>query len=150
MYIKNEAQLKKFLMKKCVEAVSSAENKVHEEFANNLNRFYSEFNPEEYIRTGALSDSLRSTGVVQIGDSVEAEVGFDTPSYEKGWIPLQSGGYGLAAWSDEKILAVAMNGALPHGGYERGTAIWAESMKNLGGRNGIKNLIKQELKKRGL
>jgi hypothetical protein len=150
MDIKNDAQLKKFLMKKCVEAVANAEKKVHKEFADNLNQFYSEFDPEEYIRTDALSGSLESTGVTQVGDSVEAEVGFNTPNYEKGWIPLQSGGYGLACWSDEKIQDTAMTGALPHGGYEDGTAIWTGSMKNLGGKQGIERLIKQELKKQGL
>lgn len=151
MDIKNDAQLQKFLMKKCAEAVSNAEKKVHKELADNLNQFYAEFEPEEYIRTGALLDSLESTGVTQVGDdSVVAEVGFNTPNYEKGWIPLQNGGYGLATWSDEKILAVAMNSVVPHGGYHTGTAIWNESMRNLGGKQGIEKLIKQELKKQGL
>lgn len=150
MDIKNDAQLRKFLMAKCAEAVTNAEKKVYDELANNLNQFYSEFDPEEYIRTGALLSSLESTGVTQAGDSVEAEVGFNTPSYEKGWIPLQSGGYGLACWSDQKILDTAMTGDLPHGGYEGGTAIWTESMRNLGGKQGIERLIKQELKKQGL
>lgn len=150
MNIKNDAQLQKFLMAKCAEAVANAEKKVHKELADNLNQFYSEFEPEEYIRTGALLGSLESTGVTQNGDGVEAEVGFNTPHYEKGWLPLQSGGYGLACWSDDKILNTAMTGALPHGGYEDGTAIWTESMKNLGGKQGIERLIKQELKKQGL
>lgn len=150
MDIKNDAQLRKFLMAKCTEAVANAEKKVHKEFADNLNQFYSEFTPEEYIRTGALLGSLESTGVTQNGDSVEAEVGFNTPHYEKGWLPLQSGGFGLACWSDEKILDTAMTGSLPHGGYEDGTAIYTESMKNLGGKQGVERLIKQELKKQGL
>lgn len=150
MDIKNEAQLRKFLIEKCTKAVANAEQKVHKELADNLNQFYSEFEPEEYIRTGALLESLESTGVTQTGDGVEAEVGFNTPHYEKGWIPLQSGGFGLAYWSDEKIQAVAMNSAVPHGGYETGTAIWADSMKNLGGKQGVERLIKQELKKEGL
>lgn len=150
MDIKNDAQLKKFLMKKCAEAVANAEKQVHEELAENLNQFYSEFEPEEYIRTGALLNSLESTGVIQSGDTVEAEVGFNTPHYDKGWVPLQSGGFGLACWSDDKILAVAMNSVVPHGGYETGTAIWNESMRSLGGKQGIERLIKQELKKQGL
>ena len=154
MVFKNEAQLKKFLMDKCTKAVANTERKVHEEFAGNLNQFYVEFHPEEYIRTGALFNSLESTGTKRTGNQhmsrVTAEVGFSTPSYQKGIVPLQSGNYGYACWSDEKILNVAMTGSLPHGGYEDGTAIWKESMRNLGGKNGINNLLIQELKKQGL
>ena len=135
-------------MGKCVKAVASTERKVHGEFADNLNQFYAEFSPEEYIRTGALLGSLESTGVAQSGDSVTAEVGFNTPHYAKGWVNLQNGGYGLACWSDQKILDTAMAGS--HGGYEDGTAIWTDSMIKLGGRKGIENLLIQELKKQGI
>ena len=102
-------------------------------------------------------DSLEATGVRRSGNqyvsSATAEVGFNTPHYKRGWVPLQSGGFGRASWSDETILNVAMTGSyggLPHGGYEDGTAIWTESIASLGGRQGIKNLLKQELKKQGL
>lgn len=157
MTFKNEAQLKKFLSEKCAKAVDNTKEKIYNELAGNLNQFYYEFRPEEYIRTGALFDSLEVTGVVRTGNqyvnSATAEVGFDTPSYKRGWVPLQSGGFGRAYWSDETILNVAMTGSysgLPHGGYEDGTAIWTESIANLGDKQGIKNLLKQELKKQGL
>lgn len=150
MVFKNEAQLKKFLMEKCVKAVDNTQKKVHEEFSRNLNRFYDEFKPEEYIRTGALFNSLKVTGVKRAGNYVEAEIYFNTPSYNHGWVPLQSGNYGYSYWDDEYILDVAMSGKFPHGGYEGGTAIWTDSMKSLGGKNGIKILLIQELKKQGL
>jgi len=150
MVFKNEAQLKSFLMKKCNEAVANTQKKIHEEFSGNLSQFYAEYSPEEYIRTGALFDSLEVVGVIQAGNRVEAEVYFITPSWEHGWVPLQSGNYGYSSWSDEKIMNVAMRGALPHGGYEGGTRIWTDSMNALGGQRGIKNLLKQELKRQGL
>ena len=154
MVFKNEAQLKKFLSDKCAKAVESTKEKVYEELAGNLNQFYIEYDPEEYIRTGALFNSLESTDTIRTGNQhmsrAEAEVGFNVPKYQHGWVPLQSGGYGRSTWSDEKVLDVVMTGSLPHGGYEDGTAIWAESIANLGGRNGIKNLLKQELKKQGI
>lgn len=154
MTFKNEAELKRFLMKKCTEAVANTERKVYEEFAGNLNQFYTEYKPKEYIRTGALFNSLESTGVIRSGNQhmsrVEAEVGFNTPQYEHGWMLLQSGDYDWSSWSDEEVLDVVMQSSLPHGGYEDGTAIWTESMKSLGGKNGIKKLLKQELKKQGL
>jgi hypothetical protein len=150
MTFKNEAQLKKFLMDKCTNAVANAERKVHEEFAGNLNQFYTEFRPEEYVRTGALFNALEVTGVKRAGNCVTTEIYFNNPSYEHGWVPLQSGGYGYSYWTDDYILDVAMTGKLPHGGYEDGTAIWTDSMAKLGGRQGIKILLIQELKKQGL
>jgi hypothetical protein len=148
MTFKNEAQLKKFLIGKCVNAVANAERKIHEEFAGNLNQFYTEFRPDEYIRTGALFNSLEVTGVKRAGNRVTTEIYFNAPSYEHGWIPLQSGGFGYSYWTDDYIFNVAMKGS--HGGYESGTAIWDDSLKSLGGSRGIKSLLIQELKKQGL
>lgn len=154
MTFKNKAQLKKFLSEQCAKAVENAKEKVYDEFAGNLNQFYTEFKPAEYIRTGELFNSLEATDVKRTGNQhvsrAEAEVGFNTPQYEHGWIPLQSGEYGYSYWDDEYIQDVVMTGDMPHGGYEDGTAIWTESMARLGGKQGIKNLIKQELKKQGL
>ena len=153
MTLNNEAQLRKFLIEKCAKAVEGAEEKVHREIAGNINQFYTEFHPKEYIRTGELFNSLESTGVVKTSNGAIAEIRINQPKWEHGRVPLQSGGYGYANWSDELILDVAMTGgygSLPHGGYEEGTAIWTESMANLGGKAGIKNILKQELKKQGL
>lgn len=158
MSIKNSAQLRKLLMGKVAAAVGNTERKVHEEFAGNLNQFYAEFKPEEYIRTGALFDSLEHTGVVKSGNQhvvrAEAEVYFNTPSYEQGVMPLQHtsehGMYGWATIGGGKVLDMALTGGEPHGGYAGGTAIWRESMGNLGGKSGIKKTLKQELKKQGL
>jgi hypothetical protein len=154
MIIKNDAQLKKILMDKCKKAVANAEEKVYMEFANTVDEFYSEFDPEEYIRTSALRNSLRHTGVKQVGNQyvskVTAEVGFDTPRYEHGLVPIQSGGFGYSYWDDEKIQDVVMTSDYPHGGAAKGTAIWINGMKKLGGENGIENLLKQELIEQGL
>lgn len=150
MVFKNEKQLKNFLMDKCAKAVSETEREIYEEMAGNLNQFYYEFHPEEYMRTGALFNSLDSTGVIKSGDSISAKVGFDMPRYRHGWVPLQNGGFGRSTWSDEKIFNVVMTSSHPHGGWEEGTAIWTETMEKLGGRTGIKNLLKQELKRQGL
>lgn len=154
MVFKNDAQLKKFLMGKCAKAVADAEKEVYEKFDDSLNQFYAEFKPREYIRTGALLDSLEHTGVKQVGNQhmsrAEAEVYFNTPVYEHGWVLLQSGEYDYSSWSDEKVLDVVMKSGLPHGGYEGGTAIWNETMKNLGGNRGIRSLLKQKLKEQGL
>lgn len=138
MTFKNEKQLKDFLLKKCVKAVDNTEKRVHAEFARNLNQFYTEFKPAEYIRTDALRGSLESSGVRATGEGAEAEVRFNTPSYSTG------------SWSGEKVLEVALEDSMSHGHAAGGTAIWTESMSHLGGKEGIKNLTKQELKKQGL
>lgn len=157
MVFKNEAQLRKFLADKCAAAVDSAKEKVHHEFADNLNQFYAEFKPEEYIRTEALLHSLEVTDTKRVGNQhmslATAEIYFNTPSYKHGWLQLQSGDFDYSSWSDETIQNVVMTGSysgLPHGGYESGTAIWTDSLTNLGGKRGINNLLKQELKKQGL
>lgn len=150
MTFKNEEQLKQFLLNKCTKAVDSAKEKVRQEFEGNLNQFYAEYKPIEYIRTGALSDSLKYTVAKQIGNSVTAKVYFNTPHYRHGIVPLQSGDFGYSYWDDDYIFDIAMTSSFPHGGYEGGTPIWTTSMKSLGGNIGIKNLLKQELKKQGL
>lgn len=158
MTLKNEAQLRKFLMEKCAKAVDSAKTKVHNEFASNLDRFYTEYSPEEYIRTYALYNSLESTDVKRYGNQhgsyATAEVFFSTPSYEQGLMPLRNtpihGKYGWSSLTGEEVLDITLTSSKPHGGYIGGTPIWKETMKNLGGKAGIKNLIKQELKKQGL
>lgn len=154
MTFKNEAQLKRFLADKCAKAVDYAKDEISQEFVGNLNQFYSEYSPEEYIRTGALFDSLKVTDVKRVGNQhsswASAEIYFDTPHYEHGWVPLQSGNFGYSYWDDKYILDVVMTNKLPHGGYEGGTAIWSKTMSNLGGTRGIKSLLIQELKKQGL
>lgn len=158
MVFKNEAQLKKFLLSKCERAVENTKEKVYREISGNLNQFYTEFQPEEYIRTGALFNALEVTGIKRAGNQhmnrVDAEIYFNTPHYEQGVMPLQHtpehGMYGWASATGEEVLDMALTGRKPHGGYAAGTAIWNESMKNLGKHRGIKKLLEQELKRQGL
>lgn len=150
MTFKNEEQLRKFLLDKCANAVDNTKEKVHQEFVNNLNRFYAEYDPIEYVRTGALAGALESTNATKTGNSVTAKVYFNIPQYRHGWVPLQSGEFGYSSWDDELILDVTMKSRYPHGGYAGGTPIWTTSMRSLGNKSGIRSLLKQELKKQGL
>lgn len=145
MSFRNIDSLKAALVQAAIEAVAKVEIEVYEEFAGNLNQYYGEFMPAEYIRTGALYGSLDRTGVRSSGSGASAEVFFDTPSYQNGLVPLQSGDYGYATWSGEKVLDTAMHGS--HGGYVGGTAIWDDSMSSLGD---IKGKLIQALKAQGL
>jgi hypothetical protein len=145
MTLSNSAQLKAALINACTNAVAEVEEKVHDELAGKLNQYYTEFSPAEYIRTGALYNSLDRTGVQATNNGASAEVFFNTPSYENGAVLLQSGSYGWATWSGEKVLDTAMNGS--HGGYVDGTAIWSESLDSLGD---IRGLLIRALKAQGL
>ena len=156
MIFKNKKQLEDFLMAKCQSAIIQAEEKVHRIIDDCLKQFYSEFKPDEYIRTQQLLHSLVRSGVKQNGNGFEAEVYFDVGklNYDQGVVPLQHtaehGMYGWAEWDAETVLRVAMTGdygGLPHGGYEGGTAIWTESLKRLGN---IFELLKQELVAQGI
>lgn len=154
MNIKNSEQLKKVLMKKCAAAVGNAEIKVYGEFFDNVHNFYTEFEPVEYIRTYALYTSLDSSGVQTSDDTAKAKVYFNVPSYQQGAVPLQHtpehGMYGYSTLSGEEVLNTALKSGRPHGGRISGTPIWTTSMKSLGGKSGIKNIVIQELKKQGL
>ena len=151
MVFKNEKQLKDFLLAKCKNAVVQAEEKVHRIIDGCLKQFYSEFSPEEYIRTQQLLHSLVKSGVKSTGNGFEAEVYFDVDalSYQTGVVQTQHG-TGYAAWDKDTILDVAMTGSyggLPHGGYAGGTAIWTESINRIGD---VWNVLEQELKAQGI
>ena len=148
MVIKNEAQLKQILLAKCKNVVISAEEKVHQVIDGCLKQFYSEFSPDEYIRTEQLLHSLVKSDVKQVGNRFEAKVYFDVGSlnYQTGVVPTKNG-TGYATWDGETVLRVAMESSVPHGGYVGGTAVWTESMKRLGN---IFELLKQELIKQGI
>lgn len=154
MAFSSEAQLRAGFAKGFKSAINNVANVVRKKFEENLSTFYSEYSPTEYIRTGALEGSLYSIDASGYGNQyvtgAKAEVGFEVPSYQHGWVRLQSGGFDWSSWSDDEVLDVVMTGGLPHGDAAGGTAIWTKTIRDLGGRRGIEKLIEQELKKQGL
>lgn len=153
MIFKNEEQLKAHLLSKCKNAVSKTEEKVHRVIDATLNKFYDEFEPDEYIRTGQLLHSLVRSGVKPTGSGFEAEVYFDEGmlNYQNGQMYLkhtpEHGRLGYATWDGGRVLDVAMTGGLPHGNYYAGTPIWTTSKAKLGN---IMEMLKQELIKQGI
>lgn len=146
MVFKNEKQLKDFLLEKCRVAISQAEEKVYRVIDGALKQYYSEFSPDEYIRTQKLLHSLVKSNVKRVGNGYEAEVYFDGSklNYQTGVIPTQHG-TGYATWGAEEVLDTAMHGS--HGGYIDGIAIWGTSKAVLGD---IYVLIKKELIAQGI
>ena len=137
MVFKNERQLKSFLLAKCKNAVISAEEKVHRIIDGCLKQFYSEFDPDQYIRTEKLLHSLVKSGVKPTSSGFEAEVYFDASTLD----------YATGSWDGETVLNVAMESIVPHGGYTGGTAVWTTSRQILGN---VFELLEQELKAQGV
>ncbi|MBO5828705.1 MAG: hypothetical protein J6R59_09670 [Paludibacteraceae bacterium] len=133
-------------MEKCRVAISQAEEKVYRVIDGALKQYYSEFSPDEYIRTQKLLHSLVKSNVKRVGNGYEAEVYFDGSklNYQTGVIPTQHG-TGYATWGAEEVLDTAMHGS--HGGYIDGIAIWGTSKAVLGD---IYVLIKKELIAQGI
>ena len=69
--------------------------------------------------------------------------------YQTGQIEIKStshtGRMGLATWDAQTVLDVAMTGSLPHGGYEKGTAIWTKSQATIATLGGVYKMIEREL-----
>lgn len=146
MVFKNEKQLKEFVLAKCKAAIAQAEERVYRVIDGALRQYYSEFKPDEYIRTEKLLHSLVKSDVKRVGNGYEAEVYFDEKqlNYQTGVVETQHG-TGYATWGADEVLDTAMHGS--HGGYIDGTAIWGTSHAVLGD---IYILIKKELIAQGI
>lgn len=154
MAFKSIKELERYILNKSKPAVAQVEEEVHDRFKINVDNFYGEYTPKEYIRTGNLRDSLKSSPVISSGSGVEAEVYFAPPAYEQGMMPLQHtpehGRYGWATWSGEDVLTTALYTSMPHGGYASGKPIWTITMNELGGRKGINDKLKAALIANGI
>lgn len=152
---KSEKELEDFILAKCKDALTQAEQRVYSVIDSCLKNFYS-WKPEEYKRTNQLLKSLVRKRVKKVGKSYEAEVYFDVSKmhYEQGLMELQHtsehGMYGWATWDEQKVLDVAMTDGLPHGRYagaDKNEPIWTTSMNKLGD---IWVLLEKELRKQGI
>lgn len=148
-------QLEKYILDKCKIAVANAEQEVHRAIDKFLKKYYSDFEPKEYIRTEQLLHSLVKTGVKSTGNGYMAEVYFDVGAlnYETGYMYLrhtdEHGMLGYATWDGGKVLETAMQGS--HGGYTYTEPIWAGSMVELWSKHGsIIKLLVKELKAAGI
>lgn len=129
------AALKAEILNRSEKAVASAKQRVYEKIDEFLHGYYSDYTPEEYIRTKQLLRSLVQTKVKSIGNGWEAEVYFDASklNYKKGVMPLQHtpehGRYGWATWGADEVLSTALHGS--HGGYVRTAPIYGRSLNFL-------------------
>lgn len=133
-------------------AIRASQEKVYKIIETFLKQYYSDYTPEEYIRTYNLLRSLVKSEIRQVGNGFEAEVYFDASEldYQKGKIELQHtkehGRYGWATWGADKVLSTALHGS--HGGYKRTAPIYGQSMNVLNAQ-AIK-ILKEDLIKAGI
>ena len=126
-----EALKREILMRTKVGVLNTRE-KIYAEIERCLQKYYGEYDPVKYVRTQQLMNSLVRES---FGDGLGFEVYFDPSRLN----------YVTGNWGADEVLNTAMHGS--HGGYVDGTAIWDESMVELGD---IVALIKRELIAAGL
>lgn len=142
----NIEEIEADIQKKAELGIIKTRDEIYNTIHKCLRMYYGEFDPNSYIRTFQLLNSL-----VKVSGGLHAEVYFDAGAlnYKNGTIELKhtptSGIYGFATWGSGEVLDTAMHGS--HGGYVGGTAIWDDSMAELGD---IVSLIVKELKAAGL
>lgn len=135
------SQIKKDIEAKARVAVFNTREKIYSVIEKNLRVYYGEFSPKQYARTQQLLNSL-----VRQSSGLHAEVYFDAGAlnYQTDVIETQHG-IGYATWGAAEVLDTSMHGS--HGGYVDGTAIWDNSMSELGD---IIALIVKELRAAGI
>ena len=133
MVFRNESQIKAFLLSKCKNALSQAQNKIYAIIKRFLVEFYQDYDPELYDRTNQLLHSLVKSDVIQTATGYKACVYFDLSSIDyiygaqpsgeqvmsaaaEGWhgadgLLVKSGNTGVSIWNDpmEILNAEAFN-----------------------------------------
>lgn len=126
MVFKNQKELEAFLLQKCKVALERSQNQVYKIIDLYLNRFYADYDPVWYDRTGKLLRSLVKSDIKKDGKGYKAEIYFDLDySYNTGSNP-----------SGEQVMDAASYGG--HGAEglrvvagDTGVNIWNDPIQQL-------------------
>lgn len=144
--IRNPNDLVAVLKSRTQQALQMTQDEVYSEFLKSWKAYYDElvFNgsstPKVYERTDKLLESLIKTDIVQSGNGFSCTVEVDTnylnyDGYE------EATGREVLEWANAKT----------HGGTVQGELeIWNDALEKLGGENGIRDLMKENLRKCGI
>lgn len=144
--IRNPNELIVVLKSRIQQALQMTQDEVYGEFLKSWEAYYNEpvfdgsSTPKVYERTYKLLESLIKTDIVQSvnGFSCTVEVDTDYLNYD-GY--EEATGREVLEWANAKT----------HGGTVQGEIeIWNDALEKLGGENGIRNLMKENLQKCGL
>lgn len=155
---KNINDIEKDILEKAQRGIGNVRDDVYKVIDKHLLNYYGEYNPELYLRTSRLLNSLVKTNVIRSGNQIKAEVYFDLGALNYSSHPTilmrvsdmkmrsTRKEYTVSAQADPaKTLESAMEGG--HGGAYTGTPIWYESMAEL---KDITALIVKELRSMGI
>lgn len=142
------SELKRILQNRASQALKMTRDEMFKVFQKHINEYYSEkvFSggtsaiPMMYDRTYKLLNSLIKTDVVQSGYEISCKVEIDQDylnyTYKEGATGLE-----VATYANTQL----------HGGTVSGDIeIWNDAIEELGGRDGIMRLMKNNLKKCGI
>lgn len=146
--VKSMSELKRILQNRASQALKMTRDEMFKVFQKHINEYYSEkvFRggtsaiPFLYDRTYKLLNSLIKTDVIQSGYEISCKVEIDQDylnyAYKEGATGLE-----VATYANTQL----------HGGTVSGDIeIWNDAIEELGGRDGIMRLIKNNLKKCGV
>lgn len=148
MAITSISQLKPMLQSRIRKALDMTCDEIYSVFRNHVKEYYDEYVPTYYQRTHSFLDNLIKTEVVQKGNSLSCQVRLDedylkyqypgNPSWEKN---VPATGQDVATWANEGL----------HGGTVQGKSQWwDDAMEELGGKQGILDIMYKNLKKVGI
>lgn len=150
------SQLKKILEQKVQQALMLTQEEIYAAIQYRLSQYYEEpvfdepdrDEPDIYKRTNKFLGSLIKTQIVKTGKGLGCSVGLDkdyikyqypgNPSWDKN---VPATGLQVASWANDGL----------HGGNISGDiSFWDDAIEELGGKQGILNIMKRNLKRVGI
>lgn len=154
MAIKNEFQLKKFLMEKCQEAIARTQEKVVQDVVEQAEAFYSDYTPMPvehggYDRTYQLKDTdnfIQKSPISSSENQCEASVYLDVNSlnYVTGKQPT---GEQVVSTAVQGLHGVSDGEGWKYVSGDTGVKLWDESLQTKATENLIQELIRQGFSK---
>lgn len=121
--------LEGYIKGKAAKALQRAKVHVVDQSNATMNRFYDEYDPSEYIRTGWLRESMNQDSVPdEAGLSFEITFEPDRMHHYRPTAMGKSGAIHSVDWDEGTILENSFEGSAPHGGWPPagGAPIWPE------------------------
>lgn len=141
--VKSMAQLEKAINARIQKAVKMTRDYIYKMVDFHLSKYYFDYDPQQYMRTHELSDSLIKMDVKVYGNMITTEVKIDED--------YLNSEYEIGDWTGRQVVESAEAGL--HGGCDVGNgnaAFWTNALEELGGESGIKVLLIKNLKACGL
>lgn len=167
MIATNISQLEDAVNIMLAQATENMEHKVYDVVDSYIKKFYSEWTPgtaspwqinhnskSKYInnygyqRMHQLIKSLIKTDIAKVGNSFEAKVYLDFSKMNHDVNFVNGRWIRHKHWPEEKIGSVAAESVFPHGGWESGTTIWVDPIRELNSER--RQLLKQMLIEAGI